>query len=448
VARLTGLWAQRPFALLWTGQTVSRLGSQVTLVALPLTAILVLDATPLQVGLLTAIGFVPAAIFGLLAGVWVDRVRRRSMQIVCQLALAATTISVPVAAWLGLLRLEQLFVVEALNGALTVLSVAAGQAYLPTLVGGSQLTEANAKLATSTAAAGVVGPGFAGVLIQLTSAPIAIVVDAVSFLISAVCLLRIRVREPAPKTMVRRGIASEIQEGVYLVLGHRLIRPLMLSGGAYNFFAAIFVAVSTLFMVRDLGFGPATLGAVIACGGVGGVLGSMAAASAANRFGVGRAIVGSMILLAVAHLAAPAASGPQQVTAPLLAAAALCAQFGVGVLVVNRTTLIQQLVPAYAQGRVAATQQVIGLGAVPIGAALGGVLGEVLGLRATVGIAAIGTIGATLALLRSPLWTTLRVDELEERQQSGEDRPGEPPTGASATLWYVHRHASASATPN
>ncbi len=446
--RLTGLWAQRPFALLWTGQTVSQLGSQVTLVALPLTAILVLDATPLQVGLLTATGFAPAAIFGLLAGVSVDRVRRRSMQIVCQLALATTTLSVPVAAWLGLLRLDQLFAIEAINGALTVLSVAAGQAYLPTLVGGSQLTEANAKLATSTAAARVVGPGFAGLLIQLTSAPIAIVVDAVSFLVSAVCLMFIGVREPAPQRSVRRSIAGEIKEGLYLVLGHRLIRPLMLSGGSYNFFAAIFVAVYTLFIVRELGFAPATVGAVIACGGVGGVLGGIAAAPAATRFGVGRAIVGSMILLAVAHLAAPLASGPQAVTVPLLAGASLFAQFGVGVLVVNRTTLIQQLVPAHALGRVAATQQVIGLAAVPIGAVLGGLMGEVLGLRATVGIAAVGTIAATVALVRSPLWTTSRVDAPEDQPRSGDDQMGEPPAGASATVRHFHDHASASATAN
>jgi predicted MFS family arabinose efflux permease len=303
------------------------------------------------------------------------------MLVACQLALAATTISVPVAASLGVLRLDQLFAVEAINGVLTVLSAAAGQAYLPTLVGGSQLAAANAKLAASTAAARVVGPGFAGLLIQLTSAPTAIVVDAVSFLVSAVCLTFISVSEPTSKAFIRRGIAGEIQEGLALVWRHRLIRPIMLSGGAYNFFAAIFVAVSTLFMVRELGFEPATLGAVIACGGVGGVLGSIAAVTAASRFGVGRAIVGSMILLAVAHLAAPVASGPQQLTVPLLAGAALFAQFGVGVLVVNRTTLIQQLVPAHALGRVAATQQVIGLAAVPIGAALGGVLGEVLGLR-------------------------------------------------------------------
>ena len=283
MTRLTGLWAQRPFALLWTGQTVSQLGSQVTLVALPLTAILVLDATPVQVGLLTATGFAPAAMFGLLAGVWVDRVQRRTMQIGCQLALAATTVSVPVAASLGVLRLDQLFAIEAINGVLTVLSTAAGQAYLPTLVGGAWLAEANAKLAASSAAGRVVGPAFAGLLIQLFSAPIAIVVDAVSFLVSAVCLTFIGVSEPPPKTFVRRGITGEIQEGLALVWRHRLIRPIVLSSGGYNFFAAIFVAVSTLFMVRELGFEPATLGVVIACGGVGGVLGSIGATTAARR---------------------------------------------------------------------------------------------------------------------------------------------------------------------
>jgi MFS family permease len=155
-----------------------------------------------------------------------------------------------------------------------------------------------------------------------------------------------------------------------------------------------------------------------------------------------------MILLAVAHLAAPLASGPQQATVPLLAAAALLAQFGVGVLSVNRTTLIQQLVPAHALGRVAATQQVIVLAAVPIGAALGGVLGDVLGLRATLGIAAVGTIAATVALVRSPVWTTSRVDELEDRLQSVNNHPGKPPTSASATVRHFHGPASASGRPN
>jgi MFS family permease len=439
------LWTHPAFALFWAGQSVSQLGSQVTLVALPLTAILVLDATPLQVGLLTATGFAPAAVFGLLAGVWVDRVRRRRMQIACQLALATSTISIPLTAILGLLRLEQLFAIQAINGALTVLIQAAGQAYLPSIVPTARLTEANAKLATSTAASRVVGPGFAGILIQLTSAPLAMVVDALSFLGSAICLISIRVQEPAPNPSRRRSVAGEIHEGLYLVLGHRLIRPLVLAGGAYNFFAAIFVAVYTLFMVRELGFAPATLGAVIACGGIGGVLGSIAAENASSHFGVGRAIVGGMILLAAAHVAAPLAGGPEQLTVPLLAGAALFAQFGLGVMSVNRTTLIQQLVPAHAQGRVAATQNVIVLAAVPLGAVLGGLMGEPLGLRATLGIAAIGTLAAAVGLVRSPLWTT-SLNMAEDQLGSSDERRREPPAASPAKAWHFRAETPSHAT--
>src|SRR5262249_20707974 len=147
----SGLWADRSFALLWAGQTVSQLGSQVTLVALPLTAIVLLDATPVQIGLLTAAGFAPAALIGLFAGALVDRLRRRELQICCSLLLTLTTASVPVASWMGLLRLEQLFALQVANGALAVVSSAAAQAYLPGLVRQDQLTQANARLATGTA---------------------------------------------------------------------------------------------------------------------------------------------------------------------------------------------------------------------------------------------------------------------------------------------------------
>ena len=444
----TGLWGQRSFALIWTGQTVSQLGSQVTLVALPLTAILVLDATPLQVGLLTATGFASAALFGLFAGVWVDRVRRRQLLIASQCVLALTTGSIPVAGWLGLLRLEHLFVLEAINGALTVLSTAAAQAYLPTLVGTEHLTDANAKLATSGSVTRIAGPGLAGGLVQVLGAPVAILADALSFLVSAVCLVLIRAPEPPPTSAGRRGVLEEIQEGLYLLLGHRLIRPLVLSTGAYNFFAAMFVAVYTLFMVRDLGLDPTEVGGIIACGGLGGVLGGLAAGSVARRFGAGRAIVGGAILLALMHVAAPVAGGPAMVTVPLLSGAGLLAQFGLGVQAVNRTSLVQQLVPAHVLGRVAASQQVIGLAAVPIGAALGGLVGEGSGLRPTMAIAALGTIGAAVTLLRSPLWTTSDVAEMLEADVPRESGPGEPPARSPAILWrFTHTEAAPSRAP-
>jgi len=411
--RLTGIWSQRAFALLWTGETVSQLGSQVTLVALPLTAILALDATPVQLGLLMAAGYAPAAVLGLFVGVWVDRVRRRRLLIACQLVLTATTLSVPVASWLGLLRIEHLFALQAINGALTVVVNSASQAYLPAIVSREQLTEANAKLSTSTATTRIVGPGFAGVLIQLATAPTAILVDAVSFAFAALCLSLVNVAEPTPSASVRRPFGAELHEGLDLVLGHRLIRPLVLSGAMYNFFAAIFTAIYSLFMVRELGLPAASIGAIVACGGVGGVLGSLAAEPVARRFRIGRAIVGGMLLLAVMHLVAPVAFGSALVTVPLLAGAGLFAQLGVAVMAVNRRSLIQQIVPAQAQGRVAATQQVVTLVSVPFGAALGGWIADGIGLRATVALAACGTIAATAVLLRSALWTTAAVEPIE-----------------------------------
>jgi len=243
--RLTGVWSQRAFALLWTGETVSQLGSRVTLVALPLTSILTLDATPVQVGLLMTAGFAPAALIGLFVGVWIDRVRRRRLLIACQVVLTATTLSVPVAGWLGLLRLEHLFALQSINGALAVVVSSAGQAYVLAIVSRAQLTEANAKLSTSTSATRIVGPGFAGVLIQLASAPTAILVDAVSFAFSAVCLSLVNAPESAPSARVRRPFGAELHEGLYLAIGHRLIRPLLLSGATYNFCAPIFTAVYT-----------------------------------------------------------------------------------------------------------------------------------------------------------------------------------------------------------
>ncbi len=435
--RLTGLWRQPAFVLVWTAQTVSQLGSQVTLVALPLAAILVLGASPTQVGLLTAMGFAPAVVLGLFAGVWADRLRRRPLLIACHLTLALLTLSVPVAGWLGRLRLEHLFLLEGVGGALAVLSNAASQAYVPSLVGTDHVVEANAKLATSRAVARIVGPGLAGALVQLISAPTAILVDALSFALSAACLLRIRVPELQPLAAARRGVWAEMHEGLYLLLRHRLLRPLVVALGLYNLFAGLFVAVYTLFMVRALGLDPAAVGAVIAGGGIGGIVGGLGAEPASRRLGIGRSIVGGAALLAVAHLAAPLASGPPAVTVPLLVAAGMLANLGLAVTSVNQTSLIQRLVPAHALGRVAATQQVLVTATVPLGAAAGGLLGEALGLRATVAIAAVGTIAAVLTLVASPLWTLS-----DETHEDGDDRghdasSSQPPRPSAAAVWRM-----------
>jgi MFS family permease len=420
--RRSGLWAQRGFALLWTGQTVSRLGSEVTLVAMPLTAIAVLDASPTQMGMLMAAGYLPAALFGFVAGAWVDRVRRRPLLIVGQVTLGLTTLTVPVAGVAGVLSFDQLLVLQTINGALTVLTTSAGVAFLPRLVGATYLAEANARLATSSSIARVSGPAVAGLLVQVFSAPIAMLADALSFLFSASCVAFIRIAEPVVRRRRARSIFADIKEGLYLVLQHRLLRPMVLALGTYNLFAAMFTAVQTLFMVRELELSPAMIGAVYACGGIGGIVGGFVAERLMRRIGTGRSLVVGALLLAAMHLVVPIVGGGAMFAAVVLASSSVLAQLGAAVVLVTQNTLMQQLVPVHVLGRVAATRQVVVLALVPIGFALGGAIGDQLGLRAALGIGAVGTLLVGVVLLPSPLWTsetceqqTLAAPEAHER---------------------------------
>jgi MFS family permease len=400
-----GLWRQPEFLRLWVAQTVSGLGSQVTLLALPLTAILVLEATPGQVGLLTTLGFAPWLIFGLLAGVWTDRVRRRPILVASDVLRGVLVVSVPIATWLGVLRIEQLYVVEFFAGTLLAFSSVASSAYLPGLVGREHVIKANASLLTSASAVRVAGPGLAGLLVQLLTAPIALLLDGFSFVMSAACVLLIRKPEPAPTPVATSSVWGEIHEGLYLVLRGRLLRPLAVSVCIYTFFAALFVTVSMLFMVRELRLEPAIVGIIIASTGVGAVLGGLASRPLARRLGIGPTIVGGSVGLAIGHFGLPLATGPWSIIVPLITAANLIAGVGQLVVAVNRESLIQHLAPSQALGRVVASQRFMIMAAAPFGSLLGAALSESIGLRATLWIGAVGSCLGTVVLLASPIRT-------------------------------------------
>jgi MFS family permease len=424
LAVLTGLWRAPEFRKLWLGDTVSQLGSQVTLLALPLTAIVFLSAAPAQVAALTAVGFVAPAATGLLAGVWVDRLPRRPLLILTDLLRALVLGSVPLAAALGVLRIEQLYAVQLVAGGCTALADAAAQAHLPTLIGRDAVVEGNSKLASARSATRVVGPSLAGLLMQIVVAPTAILLDAASFVVSGICLLLIRQPEPSPRPRTQPNLWAEMHEGLSLVIRNRFLFPLIRATAAYNLFAGMFVAVSTVFMVRDLHLPAAWIGVIVATGGVGGVVGGVLAQPAAKRVGLGRAIIVGGLLLAVGHMAAPLAAGPTFVVVPLLASAGAMANFGLVVWLVNSTSLTQQLVPPHALGRVSATRQTIVLAAVPIGALIGGLLADAAGARLVVGMAAAGTIGSMLSLVVSPLPA---VREVGATADSDETAPSGPP---------------------
>jgi MFS family permease len=405
-AELRGsLWRHADFMKLWTAETISQVGSQVTLLALPLVAITVLDASAFEVGLLSTVEFAPFVLVGLPAGVWVDRLRRRPVLVAGDLGRAAVLLSIPVAYQLGVLTIGQLYVVGFVTGVLTVFFDVAYQSYLPALVASDQLIDGNAKLEISRSGAQIAGPGLAGGLIDLLTAPLAVLVDALSFALSAVFIGLIRRREPAPERgpAERRSGAMrrEMAEGLRYVLGHRLLRPVAACTATANLFSAVVYAVVILYMVRELGLRPAAIGLVFAAGNVGFLAGAVASGRLASRIGVGRAIVLGEGIGGLGLLAVPLA--PPSSAVPLLVTGLAVSTFGATVYNVNQVSLRQAITPARLHGRMNATMRFMVWGTLPLGSLLGGALGTVIGLRPTLWVGAVGGLLAVLPVALSPV---------------------------------------------
>lgn len=401
--RFTGLWRHPEFLKLWTGQTISQFGTQVSQLAIPLTAVLVLNATPAQMGLLGAFEFAPFLILSLFAGVWVDRLRRRPILIVADIGRTVFLASIPVAALLHMVSVEQLYVVALLTGVLTVFFDVAYQAYLPVLVSREHLVEGNSKLEVSRSVAQIAGPGLAGALVQLVTAPVAIVLDAVSYVASVISLLFIKVPEPEPLHPKDQPIWAELREGLSVVLGNPLLRSIAGCTATSNLFGNAMQAVYVLYITRELGLPPAVIGLIFAVSGPGALLGSLLAGPIARRFGLGRTIVGSIVVGGIANLLVPLAGGP-----PVLAAGMLMvAQFFVGVggpiYNINQVSLRQAITPDRLQGRMNASMRFIVWGTIPIGALLGGALGQIFGLWPTIAAMVLADLLAPLWIVFSPV---------------------------------------------
>jgi MFS family permease len=402
--RLTGLWRHADFMKLWVGQTISRVGSQTSVLALPLTAVLVLEATPAQMGVLEAAGALPSLLFGLLAGAWVDRRRRRSILITADVGRAVLLLFIPVAAVLSVLRVSHLYIIAFLVSALGVLFGVAYGPFLLSLIGRERLVEGNSKLALGRSAAEILGPGLAGGLVQLVTAPIAIAADALSYLVSALFLGLIRAPEPVPRPVEQqRSIWREAIEGVRLVVGHPLLRPLAGCVGMVSLFNSVLETVVILYLTRELGIGPGLLGLIFASGSVGFVVGALLPERAAQRFGLGPAIIGGLLIAALGDLLVPLAGGPVVVVVVILIVAEFFFGLGLTIYEVGQASLRQAVTPDHLQGRMNATMQVVALGTVPLGGLLGGALGEIIGLRMTLIVAALGEMLALAWLLFSPL---------------------------------------------
>jgi MFS family permease len=403
------LWRNRDFLRFWSAQTISQLGSNVTLLALPLAAILVLDASAFEVAALAAVEWVPWILFSLPAGAWVDRLPRRPVLIATDLARAAALVSIPLAYAADALTLGHLFAVGFLVGSLSVFFEVAYVAYLPSLVERGQLGEGNAKLEASRSGAQIAGPGLAGALIDLLTAPVAILADAISFVVSALFLGAVRRPEEVQPRADGTRLTSEIVEGIRFVLGHPYMRSGMAAIAPANFFWNLASAIFLVYAVRTLGLTAATIGLVFMLGNIGVLAGALLATRIAARFGIGPTIVASGFFLGAPLLLLPAA--PAEYAVPLFVAAFLVAGFAGVVMNVVGISLFQATTPDRLQGRATASRRLVNFGAAPLGSLAGGGLAATIGLRETLWVGAVGASLTFLPLLLSPVRSVRELPE-------------------------------------
>ena len=408
-ARPASLWRHADFLKLWAGQSISQVGSQVSLLAIPLTAVVALHANAFQAGLLGTFEFLPFLVVGLPAGVWVDRLARRPLLIGADVGRAVALASIPVAAGMHALHMPQLYVVAFVTGVLTVFFDVAYQSYLPSLVERDQLVDGNGKLEFTRATAEVAGPGLGGALVGLLTAPIAVAIDAGSYVASVASLLLIRRGEVVEPRVRGSRLRTELAEGVRYVWRHRLLRPIALCTGISNYFSHIGVAVVILYAVRDLGLSAGLIGLWYSLGSITAPLGAAVAGRVAHQLGAGPTIVSMAALGFVSWSLLVLA--PRAFPLPLLILSGFVGSANGVIYNITQVSLRQSITPRRMQGRMNATMRFLVWGTIPLGAFTGGVVGNAFGLRTALWIATVGQLLAVLPPLLSPVARLRSIDD-------------------------------------
>jgi MFS family permease len=419
-----GLWLHRDFRKLWAAETISVFGSAIGGFALPLVAIITLDASPFAVSVLLVVEFAPFLLISLPAGVWVDRLARKPILVVADLGRFAVLITIPIAYWLDALTMGQLYVVGFLFGICTVFFDVAYQSYLPSLVERTQLVEGNSKLEVSRSASALGGPAMAGVIVDLLRAPVAILFDAISFLVSALFLFGIRKKEEHATTREQRreaksSMKTELREGLAWVLGNPYLRTVASSTATFNLFGSMFFAILTIYLVRELEMAVAVMGVIFAIGQGGYMLGAIFARRVSARIGVGRAILLGAALGAT-NLLVPLAPQDANRAIPFLIVATVAGSFGVVLYNVTQLSMRQAITPERLQGRMNSTIRFIVWGVMPLGQLVGGALATWFGLRTAIWV---GTIGISLAWIPLVFGPLLKLREMPEQVEEPEPRP-------------------------
>ncbi|MFN2471765.1 MAG: MFS transporter [Gaiellaceae bacterium] len=412
IRRPHGLWRHADFMRLWAGQTISVFGDQVTMLALPLTGVLVLDASAAEMGVLTAAGWLPHLVLSLGAGVWIDRREgRRDLMIGADVTRALVVATVPLAYVLDALTMGQLYAVALAVGALTVVFDLAYSSYFVVVVPRASLVDAQSKLMTTRSASYVAGPSLGGVLVQVLTAPVALLADAVSFLASAAFLSRLQTLEPAPDASAPEPLRTRLAGGARFLLAHPVLRAGLATATTLNFFNFVFHAVVLLFLANELGLSAGLIGAVFSAGAVGALVGAVIAARVGRRIGYGPTVVLASVVFPAPLVLFAFAGGPQPLVIALLFAGEFLSSVGVMLFDVNSNSIQALLTPHRVRARAVGFHRTINYGVRPVGALVGGLLGELIGLRLTVFVGAAGAILAVFFAFFSPLRTLRELPE-------------------------------------
>jgi MFS family permease len=397
------LWKNTDFTKMWIGQTISMFGSQITAFAIPLVATITLKATPLQMGVLQAVQYVPFLLFGLVAGVWIDRLRKRPVLTTSDFLSATFLILIPILSFVKLLDMNILLVISFVVGVLATFFAVAYQSYLPVLCR-EQLLEGNSKIEFSRSIAQLAGPGVAGILVQVLTGPGTIILDAASFIVSGMFFIWISFVEPVKvRETGHTNIIDEMKVGLRVVFKSRLLRSIAGCSATSNFFEYMVNAILVLYIIRTLGFSSLTYGIIIMLGSTGAIFSSMCTTTLIKRYGIGPICVFAILLSGIGQLIIPFALYPNTMTIVILVVAKLVFSFGMTLYDISQVSLRQMITEEHLQGRMNATMRFLVWGAIPFGSLAGGVLGELLGLHLTLEIAVVGGLLSFTWIYFSPV---------------------------------------------
>jgi MFS family permease len=405
VRRDGSLWRDGNFLTLWSGQAFSQFGSQIQELAIPVLAVLILNASEWEVGVLNAAGFAAFLVVGLPAGAWIDRMRKRHVMIWADAVRAVALAAIPMLWWLGALEMWHLYAVALIVGIATVFFDVSYQSIIPSLVRPSQIAEANGKLQSTYELANIAGPGIGGWLVGIIAAPLAILTTVGTYVISLAALLFTRDHEPLRAPEDRAPILHEIWEGLRFVFTERLLRRIVGTTGMSNFFNTISMTMLPIFILRELGLSPASMGVIFSLGAVGGLVGAIATPHIVRWIGEARSIPVSSIAMSAVAILIPLAAVMPAIAFPLLVAQGFVGSFTVLLYNITQVTFRQRITPPRLLGRMNASVRFTVWGVMPIAALLSGILGSWIGVVATLWIAAIGELFAGLFVIIGPFWS-------------------------------------------